>query len=216
MQIQGWDVDAGGELVNPRILKVCESDEDAFIVLTIDNRVVTAGPNDLHGNPCTAVHTCTNEPDTAIVAIEVHRGASTISLEGCASESLEDDDEMTIDFIAHDPDGHLAEFTLDVHFDVNLVTNLLPLGVLSAAPGPLLGVAPAAPARSNYAAAVAAGAVRPSWEGGAFRLTLTGAGLKAAFPYPCCYLMQLEAWKRNIVSCSTVFKNTSETSFTFG
>ena len=216
LKIQGWDVDAGGNLVNPRILKVCESDDDAYIVLTVNNRVETPGPNDLHGNPCTAVHVCTNEPDTALVAIEVHRGPTTITLEGCAFETLQDDDELTIDFIAHDPDGHLAEFTLDVHFDVNLVTDLIPLGTLGPSPTPLLGVAPAAQAEQNYAAAVAAGATRPTWEGGAFRLTLTGAGLKAAFPYPCCYLMQLEAWKRNIVSCSTHFRNASETSFTFG
>lgn len=213
LRVRGWNVDAGGNLVDQRVLKVCNSDDDAFIVLRVDNRVLTSGPNDLHGNPCTAVHACTDEPDTAIVSVEIHRGGNVIDIAGCASETLQEGDSMVIDFVAHDPDGHLASYGLAVHYDVNLATPLIPLGTL--VPGPAWsGVPSAAQVGPNYLAALGQGAGRPTWAGGVMRLTLTGTGLKTAFPYTCCYQLRLDAHKRTIVNCNDTHRNTSETSFT--
>ena len=50
----------------------------------------------------------------------------------------------------------------------------------------------------NYGTALSqgAGAVAPHWEGGTYRLTLP---LEQAFPEPCCYQLELWAYKRTIV-----------------
>ena len=73
LRVRGWDIDAGNHLVNPRILKICDSETDAYVVVRIDNRFEGAGPTDAHGNPCGTgtVHTCTDEPDTAVVAVKI-------------------------------------------------------------------------------------------------------------------------------------------------
>ena len=216
LRVRGWNVDAGGNLINPRILKICESDDEAFVVLRVDNRVVSAGPADLHGKPCGSgtVHACTEEPDSAIVNIQLlHQDGTTTDLIGCSSAQLAATDQMLIDFVAYDPDGHLAELALSLHYDVNLSTPLVGLGTLTSAPA-WSGVPSAVQAAPNYPAALALGAVRPTWNGGVMRLTLSGANLQAAFPYTCCYQLRLDVYKRTLVNCAHLHFNISETSFT--
>jgi hypothetical protein len=41
-------------------------------------------------------------------------------------------------------------------------------------------------------------ATSPTWHGGALRLTVPA---NAAFPEPCCYQLNLAAYKRTIVNC---------------
>ncbi len=51
--------------------------------------------------------------------------------------------------------------------------------------------------------------------GGVFRLTLIGAAaIEEAFPIPCCYALDLTAFNRTIVSCSSQFTNAAHYTFT--
>jgi hypothetical protein len=64
----------------------------------VDNRFEGAGPTDSHGNPCGTgtVHLCTNEPDTAIVAVSIkHPDNSETSLSACGNTTVKSDDKLT-------------------------------------------------------------------------------------------------------------------------
>jgi hypothetical protein len=205
LRAKGWNLVAG-HLANGHTLQNCGDHGDSNIVLTIDNRFVGGGPNDAHGNPCGAgtVHTCTVEPDTGFQSVTIlHDDGTQSPVIACKSATVKDTDWLQIDFWAHDPDGHLAYYTLDATYGVNLSNDLLSLGgTLS----PLLGgaVPPAAQVGPNYGAANPAisalgqGAVSPIWRGGALRLHVKA---KDAFPESCCYQLELRAHKRTIVSC---------------
>jgi hypothetical protein len=221
LRVRGWNYDPGtSTLTNGHILKLCGDDIENYVVVTVDNRLVTAGPDDAHGKPCTAVHACTDEPETAIVEIRIkHSDNSHTTLIGCGNANVAPDDKLEIDFVAHDHNGHLARLMLDTHYDVNLTKNLLTLpgAVLTPAVSGWEGVPPADIAVRNYLAAVGAGATRPIWKGGVFTLSVDATGPNGAFPYTCCYLLRLEADKRTIVNCSYAnngHANVSETSFT--
>jgi hypothetical protein len=45
------------------------------------------------------------------------------------------------------------------------------------------------------------GAAAPTWTGGAIRLKVKATGPGGAFPYTCCYQLQLRSHKRTIVNC---------------
>jgi hypothetical protein len=220
LQVTGYNIDAGGHLVNPRVLKICDSKDDNYIVLTIDNRVLGPGPTDAHGNPCGAgtVHYCTDEPDTAIVRVQIrHHDGTVSSLLPCGRSDVTSTDMLEIDFVAYDHQGHLGEFELQAHYDVNLSRNLLALGTLSPSPLAVAGVPPAVEVGPTYAAALAQGAASPGWTGGVLRLTVPATGPDGAFPETCCYVLRLNAFKRTIVDCyygREGHANYSETSFT--
>ena len=218
LHVKGWNIDGGGHLINPRVLNICGSQNPNYIVLRVDNRFVGPGPTDLHGNPCNnLVHYCTNEPDTAFANVYIRRADHTvIPLAACGSEQVTAADTLVIDFVAYDPDGHLGEFELQLHYDVNLVTDLLSIGTLSA--GAAWGGVPAPAQRGpNYHDALLQGAASPTWQGGVLHLELPATGPGGAFPYTCCYLLKLNAFKRTIVDCSYSRDgqaNSSEYSFT--
>ena len=208
LRVTGWDL-AGGNLVNPRVLPLCDTNDDNGIVLTIDNRIAP-GPG--AGHPTTpdhlcgtgTVHTCTTEPDTDFIAVSID-GAPVAA---CAVIDAKAGGQLEIDFLAHDPDGHLAYYSLQATYGENLAVDLL--GLPSATLTPLT----AAQVGPTYADARAQGAVAPTWHGGTFRLTVTN--LAEAFPKTCCYQLELRAYKRNIVSCDggLPFNNLSEYSLT--
>ena len=56
------------------------------------------------------------------------------------------------------------------------------------------------------------GATAPKWEGGQLRLTITNG--VAAFPEPCCYLLDLRAYKRTIVSCDDDYEHRNRSTMT--
>jgi hypothetical protein len=173
--VKGWNIDGAGHLINPRVLKICESTTDNFVALRVDNRIVGGGPTDLHGNPSGGgtVHTCTNEPDTAIVAVKIlHHDGTESDVSACGNVHVKATDWLQIDFVAHDPNGHLAMYSLQATYDVNLANDLLslPSATLSASPVAVAGVPPAAQVGPDYAAARLAGAVAPTWNGGVVRL----------------------------------------------
>jgi hypothetical protein len=57
------------------------------------------------------------------------------------------------------------------------------------------------------------GAVAPHWHGGRFRLQVS---LAEAFPEPCCYQLELRAYKRTIVSCDGDYDHNNLSEYTFG
>lgn len=219
LRVKSW-TEAGVDLVNPRILPLCDTAQDNGLVLTIDNRIV--GPASGHptspDHPCGdgTVHTCTTEPDTDIIAVSiVHADNSSDAVGACANVSITAGDTLRVDFMAHDPDGHLAYYTLAATYGENLVNHLLvlPGAVLSPlAAGPVPAAAQVGP---NYGAArsPAQGAIAPTWHGGALRLEVPA---NLAFPETCCYQLELRAYKRTIANCGDnyPYRNRSEFSFT--
>ncbi len=219
-----------GNLNNLGQLTVCGSNDLVMIAVTIDNHLVTAGPNDLNGHACAGtVHLCTTEPDTEVHAVTIlHNNGTTTDVGACGNVTITDADLLQIDFAAFDPDPnpHLAYYTLELHYDVNLVTNLLNPGLASWSLAPS-GAVPWAPAASqvgpSYAdpnpvlSAINQGASSPHWAGGGMRLTVKA---KAVFPYTCCYELRLIAHKRTIggggTSCDHSFWNQyNQTEYSF-
>ena len=216
LRLVGWDLVGPNDLDNRRILPLCETDDDNGIVLTIDNRVVGAGSGHptAPDHPCGSgtVHTCTTEPDTDIIDVRLVRdGVALEPVSVCGDLTVQPGDKLQVDFLAHDPDRHLAYYRLRAHYGENAVINLLGLGGTLT---PLSGASvPAAPqVGPGYGAALGQGATSPHWAGGAVRLEVDAA---AAFPETCCYLLRLDAYKRTIASCNDNFphRNRSEYSF---
>jgi hypothetical protein len=104
---------------------------------------------------------------------------------------------VEIDFLAHDPDGHLGQYMLSSNWGLSDSRELLGRPGVSVTP---LGTAPTGwalgQASGNYGTALTQGAVAPSWTGGRYRLTMP---VTEAFPEPCCYQLELRAWKRTII-----------------
>ena len=213
-----------GNLGNAQQLTVCGSQDLVMIAITIDNHLVTAGPTDLNGHPCAGtVHVCTTEPDTEVHAVSIlHNNGTSTDVGACGNVTINDTDLLQIDFAAYDPDPnpHLAYYTLELHYDINLVTNLLNSGLPSwslAPSGAVLWAPAAAQVGPDYGDALAQGAGSPFWAGGGIRLTVKA---KAVFPYTCCYELRLIAHKRTIggggTSCDHSFWNQyNETEYSF-
>jgi hypothetical protein len=211
LRLRGWTrAGYAGNLSNPIDLPVCGSANLTGIVLTIDNHLVTNAATDLNGHLCGGgtVHVCTTEPDTEVVSIKIlHVDATTTDVGACSNVHINDTDLLQIDFVAYDPDPkpHLRNYEMSLHYDVNLVTDVLNPGLAgwSLAPSPIPpGWAPSAlQVGPNYGdanpalSALSQGAASPYWAGGAVRLRVNA---KAVFPYTCCYQLALEAHKRVI------------------
>lgn len=187
-RVVGWRIDAGGNLVDGHVLPVCETETDNGWVLTFDNRL---DPDPGHptgpGHQCGpgTVHLCVTEPDTDFIAVRVN-GADVQPCDVVDAER----GTLEIDFLAHDPDGHLAVYSLVATYAENLVQDLLaqPSASLSVLSGDFEG--------PSYGEALGQGAAAPTWRGGKLRLTVD---LDEAFPIPCCYQLELRAYKRTTV-----------------
>ena len=114
-------------------------------------------------------------------------------------------------------DPERPEYTLHALWGENNSRNLLnpalvPSGTLSriiaAQAGPNYGAARAGTTPENMPAAVA-----PTWHGGRMRLTVTN--IREAFPDPCCYLLDLRAYKRTIVNCDEDYDHRNRSTLTF-
>jgi hypothetical protein len=219
LRVKSYAAAGGGiDVNNPHILPLCDTNQPNGVVLTIDNRVV--GPGSMHptspDHPCGGlVHLCTREPDTDIIAVRVNGQP----VGACANIDARNGGVLEIDFMAHDPDGHLESYSLIATYGENLAVDLLAAAGATLNPGPPAGVVPpAAQMGPGYAQARMQGAAAPTWEGGTFRLTIPN--LRLAFPETCCYQLELRAYKRTIVSCnydthgSAGHANLSEYSFT--
>jgi catechol 2,3-dioxygenase-like lactoylglutathione lyase family enzyme len=234
VRIRGWKL-VGGTLAEQQKpgtgLLTCSTLTPAELVLRIDNRLEGAAsghPMADPNHPCGGgtVHTCTLEPDTDFLDVRIVRrdanGVPTgviIQVGACGNVPIGPQDLLQVDFFAHDPEGHLAYYTLQATYKENLARNLLTLPGMTLTP---LGSAPvpaAAQVGPSYAQArsvnppPAGGAAAPTWHGGAIRLEVLA---QLAFPETCCYQLELRAHKRTVVSCYHGFwghTNYSEYSF---
>jgi hypothetical protein len=218
LRVKSWNL-VGSNLVNPRILPLCDTEFDNSLVLTIDNRIVGSASGHPLGppHPCGSgtVHTCTTEPDTDFLQVLINGSPA----DACATVDTTNGGTLDIDFYAHDPDGHLAYYTMQATYGVNLVIDLLAIPGATLLPGTPAGAVPSAsqvgPTYAN-ALTLPQNAVSPIWIGGSIRLHIPN--IRLAFPETCCYQLQLSAYKRCIVSCdydvTTSFSNLSEFSLT--
>ncbi len=219
LRVRSWTL-TGAKLGASEVLPLCNTKDDNGIVVTLDNRTTTGGPTNANGQACGGgtVHICTTEPDTDIVSVKIlHPDSSVTEVAPCGNEPVTAADQVLIDFVAHDPDGHLGQITLNAHWGEDQVHSLLSLGTLSPlSPSPVGWAPTAAQVGPTYGAAQSfpQTAVPPIWHGGAMRLTISNA--TDAFPISCCYLLRLIARKRTIVSCDDdtwTHVNRSERSF---
>jgi hypothetical protein len=202
-RVVGWRDGGGGTLVDREVLPVCESEIENELVLTFDNRL---DPDPAHpaSHPCGAgtVHLCVTEPDTAFLSVKVNG----VEVDPCGVvEHL--GGTLEIDFEAHDPDGHLASYSLQATYGSNLARDLLAQPSASLTPLAADYVGP------TYGQALGQGASAPTWHGGTMRLTVD---LAQAFPIPCCYQLELRAWKRTVVSCDGSFAHWNLSEYTIG
>ncbi len=139
LRMKGYSL-IGGHLANPLILPICSTIQQNNLVLQIDNRIVGAGsghPASTPDHPCGGgtVHYCTMEPDTNFISVKIiHADGTESNVNACSTTSIINSDILQIDFFAYDPEGHLAYFTLDATYDVNLVKHVLGLAGMTMAP----------------------------------------------------------------------------------
>lgn len=185
-RIVGWD-ESGGALSNRRVLPICGTDDENELVLTFDNRGTTV--HDPSHNCGMGVHACTQEPDTHILSVRIDGE----EIDPCGTAEYDAGATVEITFLAHDVDGHLSHYTLHSRWGLNQSRNLLQHA--TAVLGPQSGWNPGQTS-GNYGTALAQGAVAPTWHGGTYTLRIR---LEDAFPDPCCYQLDLRAWKRTVV-----------------
>lgn len=233
LRIKGWQL-VGGHLTNPLdldFLPTCSTETTAELLLRIDNRLEGAAsghPMADSNHPCGSgtVHTCTLEPDTDFLGVRIVRRdnnnvptGEVAEVGACGNVPVGPHDLLQVDFFAHDPEGHLAQYTLQATYGENQARNLLNLPGMTLTP---LGGAPVTAATQvgpTYAAARSAnpppagGAVAPTWRGGAIRLE---AQAIHAFPETCCYQLELRAHKRTVVSCDhSLWGHTNYSEYSF-
>ena len=216
LRVKSWNLD-DGMLINSHILPLCDTKNDNGVVLTIDNRIVGSGSGHpiTSDNPCTAVHLCTLEPYTDILAVKIiHSDNSESNVGTCGNVPINETDVLQIDFAAYDPNGHLSYYTLNATYGENQLVSLLNLVGATLTPSPIPAFAPAAvQVGPTYAHARLAGAVAPIWRGGTIRLRVPA---KKAFPKTCCYQLELIAHKRTIVNCDkSLWGHTNTTEYSF-
>lgn len=199
----GWNDGGGGTLVNPKPIPICGTGEENRFVLTFDNRVIASAGHDPAHN-CDGVHVCTLEPDTHILDVRING----VSVNPC--DTVEATGSLEIDFQVTDPDGHLALYSLNATWGLNESKNLIPLGTITPlSPGALVG-----PTYGEALGQAAPTNPAPFWFGGTYRLTIPNAA--NAFEDPCCYQLELRAWKRTIVNCSGTLSHGNLTEYSFG
>lgn len=214
LRVRSWRR-VGNTLVDPQVLGQCGTDpvEDNSLVLTLDNRIVgpaSGHPGSVPGHPVGpgTVHTQTLEPDTDVVSVVIrHADGTQTPVGACGTTQINATDRLVIDFLAHDPDGHLAYYTLRATYGENAVVNLL------AVPGHTLTALAADYVGPDYVAALGDGAASPIWRGGTIRYEALASRV---FEVTCCYQLELRAHKRTIVNCNHSLwghTNTSEYSF---
>ena len=191
-RVLGWQ-ESGGALVDtPDVIPVCGTGVPNEMILTFDNRVTNAvATHDASHNCGRGVHLCTTEPDTHIIAVRVNGVPVDICSTVAATEGT-----LEIDFMAQDADNHFAYYKLASTWGLSQSRSLLDR------PGANVAVISGGPSgwypgqyTGNYGTALDQGATAPNWGGGLFTLTIP---MSEAFPEPCCYQLELWAFKRTI------------------
>jgi hypothetical protein len=206
LRVKGYKLVAG-HLVE-QVLNVCNGQAPSEVFIRVDNRL-TPDPAHPATHPCGAntVHFCVTEPDTDIVSVTILKGAGgSETVAACGQYTLHANDHVQVRFVAHDPNGHLGDYTLRAFYGVSGVSDLLTHGTPTPDP---FGAPPFATADVGGPSYVAVPTAQ--WKGGAFVITVDAG----AFPITCCYTLELIARKRTIVNCSgdAVHYNVSQSSF---
>jgi hypothetical protein len=206
-RVWGYELGPGGNLVNGRVLPFCGTQQDNYLVLTFDNRSIDTLLN-TPLDPCSpgtpsAVKLCTTEPATDFIAVRIDgQLIDPCDVVDASSGILE------IDFRVHDSSGHLARYWLWATYKENLRVDLLTLPGASLTP--LTASTQVGP---TYGEALGQGATAPYWHGGNMRLRVPA---KLAFPEPCCYQLELRAWKRTVVDCNHHYPHRNRSEYTLG
>lgn len=214
LRLRAFELTAPNTLTDRGIPRQCNEtpQDENELTLTIDNRLV--GPGSGHvsapGHDCSGgVHVCTTEPDTDIVSVKLDGQELVV----CQPVELGDPEAMLeIRFLAHDPDGHLAFYQLHAYWGENKVHSLLnrPSSVLFKGSADQVG-----PSYADALAGTSVGnlpaATRPTWRGGEIVLQVK---VGDAFPEPCCYLLDLWAFKRTIDGCNHDYTHANHSTFT--
>jgi hypothetical protein len=210
-QVVAWQKDAAGNLVKRKVLPFCNTQTAAYLILAFDNRLE---PDPSHPTSathlCTAIHRCVTEPDTDIISVKI----GGVDVQPCQVVNLNQNADVVIDFMVTDPlvvrstcnpavredtGAHLAYYLLRATYGESLSVNLLQnaTSVVPLTPGAISGWQ-VGDSCGTYGRALSQGATLPHWEGGKYRLTVP---INKAFPEPCCYQLELFAYKRPVVSC---------------
>ena len=214
-RVVGWRDAGGGEIEGPpvisggtytplggEVLPVCgDAEQLNGWVLAFNNRVE---PDPGAILPCGSgsTHVCVTEPNTNIISVKVDgEPVSVCGTVDAASGTLE------VEFLAQDLSGNLGYYSFIAVYGSSLAVDLLtqPSSELTLVSGDAVG--------PYYGQALAEGATAPSWQGGTMLLTVSAF---EAFPEPCCYDLELEAWSRTVVDCDTGFAYWNRSDFTIG
>jgi hypothetical protein len=208
----GWHDDGGGSLsqVGEGPLPLCAMDTPNELVLTFDNRL---DPDPAHPtsatHPCGhgTIHFCVTEPDTDFISVKI--GGEEVGPCDVVNRVL--NETLEVEFLAHDPSGHLAYYELLATYGENLAVNLLeqPSSTLETVPP----AAPGVQVGPTYGEALGQGAIAPYWHGGRYLLTVS---VGEAFPEPCCYQLELRAYKRTVVGCDDEYDYWNLSQYTIG
>src|SRR5262249_1444023 len=136
-------------------------------------------------------------------------GATRTDVEACGQYNLHNDDTVEIRFYAYDPNAHLHSFSITAYYGENDAFSIIPAH--TAVGDGIAGVIPAAPPSALAVPSTDVHVPSAQWSGGVMKVTVPGS----AFPRTCCYLLDLRAYKRTIVSCSLdhLHNNVSQRSF---
>ena len=205
-RLKSWEFQQStGHLVNPRILSLCETEQDNNLILRLDNRLVGPGsghPLSTPSHPIAGVHLNTLEPDTDFITVMIDGNV----VDPCDIVEADSSQSLQIRFKAHDPDGHLYSYEILATYGENQLVNLLNR------PSSTLSNVSAAQVGPSYNSALAQGAISPIWTGGTYNLTLDVA---EAFPESCAYTLLLRARKRPILNCSGHYLMENRSTFSF-
>jgi len=199
-RVVGWRDAGSGEVEGPpvipgmtytplggEVLPVCGDPEQTNgWVLAFNNRV---DPDPAAILPCGSgsTHLCVTEPNTNIISVKVDGNPVPVcGTVDAASGTLE------VEFLAEDLSGNLGSYSLTAVYGSSLAVDLLaqPSTTLTLVSGDAVG--------PYYGQALKQGATAPVWQGGTIRLTVSAT---EAFPEPCCYDLELQAWSRTVVDC---------------
>jgi hypothetical protein len=216
LRVVGWKEDGAGNLVNPQVMKRCNTNDDEHLIIRLDNRIVPSHPAPTSDHPWGPgfVHVGTLDPDCDITSIVKNEGPNQVIVAPCDIIELSNADTLTVHFTvtvpASDADRHLGGYWMQVHHAESAVFDAIAASVGGAPqPDPTVAVGPT----YDDTLSVAQGGSRRWWGGGSYKLTLQGS----AFPETCAYLFRLHAWKRVWSGCWPIqwfHDNDTETSIT--
>ncbi len=209
-RVVGWQIGGSVELINKKIIPVCGKETDNNLVLTFDNQVMDPLTHDPSHNCGAGIHLCTQEPDTQVSEVRING----VIVNPCDTINAKEGT-LEIDFLAHDVDGHLAVYSLVATYGLSSVVNLLSqasTSVTAIVAGTQTGWA-AGNGNGTYGVALAQGAIAPHWYGGKYTLKMD---IAEAFPIPCCYQIELRAWKRTVVDCYHGYSHHNLTEYSIG